>query len=44
MIRNIERNVDDDSYDEMEELLKEIDPDEEDQPYFPPEESKPPHY
>ena len=39
-----DRNVDDDSYDEVEEQLRERDPDEEDRAYFPPEESKPPHY
>ncbi len=38
------RSVDDDSYDEVEEHLRESDPDEEDRAYFPPEESKPPHY
>ena len=39
-----ERNFDDDSYDEVEERLREQDPDEEDRAYFPVEESKPPHY
>ena len=39
-----DRNVDDDSYDEVEEHLREQDPDEEDRAYFPPEESQPPHY
>ena len=39
-----ERDVDDDSYDEVEEYLREQDPDEEDRAYFPPEESQPPHY
>ena len=39
-----DRNVDDDSYDEVEEHLREQDPDEEDPVYFPPEESQPPHY
>ena len=39
-----ERNFDDDSYDELEELLWEQDPDEEDRAYFTIEESKPPHY
>ena len=39
-----ERNFDDDSYDEVEERLREQDPDEEDLAYFPIEESKPPHY
>ena len=39
-----ERNFDDDSYDEVEERLKEQDLDEEDRAYFPVEESKPPHY
>ena len=37
-------NFDDDSYDEVEEDLRKRDPDEEDRAYFPPEESKPPHY
>ena len=44
MKRTPERNPDDDSYDEVEERLRDIDPDEEDLAYFPPEESKPPHY
>ena len=39
-----DRNVDDDAYDEVEEHLREQDPDEEDRAYFPPEESQPPHY
>ena len=39
-----DRNVDDDSYDEVEEHLREQDPDEEDRAYFPLEESQPPHY
>ena len=39
-----ERNFDDDSYHELEEDLRNRDPDEEDRPYFPPEESKPPHH
>ncbi len=39
-----ERNFDDDSFDEMEESLKDIDSDGEEQIYFPLEESKPPHY
>ena len=39
-----ERNFDDDSYDEVEERLREQDPDEEDRAYYPVEESKPPHY
>ncbi len=39
-----DRNVDDDSYDEVEEHLREQDPDEEDRAYFPTEESTPPHY
>ena len=39
-----DRNVDDDSYDEVEEHLREQDPDEEVRAYFPPEESEPPHY
>ena len=37
-------NFDDDSFDEVEEELRKRDPDEEDRVYFPPEESKPPHY
>ena len=41
---NPERNVDDDSYDEIEERLRDIDSEEEDRPYFPLEDSKPPHY
>ncbi len=39
-----ERNFDDDSYDEGEESLRDLDSDEEDRDYFPVEESKPPHY
>ena len=39
-----ERSIDDDSYDELEEDFRKRDPDEEDRAYFPPEESKPPHY
>ena len=39
-----ERNIDDDSFDEVEEDLRKRDPDDEDCAYFPPEESKPPHY
>ena len=39
-----ERNFDDDSYDELEESLREEDLREEDSAYFPVEESKPPHY
>ena len=38
------RNVDNDSYDEVEEHLREQHPDAEDGAYFPPEESQPPHY
>ena len=38
-----DRNVDDDSYDEVEEHLRERDPDEEDLACFPPEKSQPPH-
>ena len=41
---NSDRNFDDDSFDEIEEHIKKQDPDEEDRYYFPPEESKPPHY
>ncbi len=39
-----DRNVEDNSYDEVEEHLREKDSDEEDRTYFPPEESHPPHY
>ena len=39
-----ERDVDDDSYDEVEEYFIEQDPDEEDGAYCPLEESQPPHY
>jgi len=39
-----ERNVDDDSYDEIEERLRREEYDQDDQAYFPVEESKPPHY
>ena len=39
-----ERNFDDDSYDEVEERLREQDPDEEDRAYYSVEESKPSHY
>ncbi len=39
-----ESNFDDDSYDEVEESLRDQDPDEEDRAYFPVKESKPPHY
>ena len=39
-----ERNFDDDCYEEVEETLRDIDPEEEDRAYFPPGESKPPHY
>ena len=39
-----ERNFDDDYYEEVEESLRDIDPEEEDRAYFPPEDSKPPHY
>ena len=38
------RNVDDESYDEVEQHFREDDPDEEDRVYFPPKESQPPHY
>ena len=41
---NRERNFDDDSYDEVEESVREHDPDEADRAYFPVEASKPPHY
>ena len=39
-----ERDVDDDSYDEVDEYLRIADPDEEDRAYFPVKESTPPHY
>ncbi len=39
-----EINVNVDSYDESEESLNDIYPDDEDRSYFPIEESKPPHY
>ncbi|HGY5549411.1 MAG: hypothetical protein AB8B41_06705 [Prochlorococcus sp.] len=39
-----ERDVDDDSYDEVDEYLRIEDPDEEDRAYFPVKESTPPHY
>tara|TARA_B100000700_G_C15006939_1_gene839002 strand:- start:1934 stop:2065 length:132 start_codon:yes stop_codon:yes gene_type:complete len=39
-----ERKFDDDSFDEVEEILRNQDSEEEDQAYFPVEESKPPHY
>ena len=38
------RDIYEESYDEGEEYPGEIDPYEEDQEYFPLEESKPPHY
>ncbi len=41
---NRERKFYDDSYEEVEERLREQDSDEEDRAYFPVEESKPPHY
>jgi len=41
---NSDRNFDDDSFDEVEEHLRGQDPNEEDRAYFPPEDSKPPHY
>jgi len=43
-MKRSERFFDEDSFEEAEEILRDIDPDEEDRPYFPPEESKPPHY
>ena len=39
-----ERYFDEESFEEVEEILRDIDADEEDCPYFPPEESTPPHY
>ncbi|MDP6172109.1 MAG: hypothetical protein QF702_08160 [Prochlorococcaceae cyanobacterium ETNP2_MAG_10] len=39
-----ERDVDDDSYDEVDEHYRNEDSDENDHAYFPVEESKPPHY
>ena len=44
MINKIEKNIDDDASDKVEEFYRNIDPDEDDQPYFDLEESKPPHY
>jgi len=38
------RNFDEDSYDEVEESLRDPDPDQEDRAYYPLEESRPPHY
>ncbi len=37
-------NPDDDSFDPSEEYWREQNPDEENMPYFPIEETKPPHY
>ena len=39
-----ERNSYYDSFEEVEESLRDIDLDEQDRAYFPTEESKPPHY
>ena len=39
-----ERDVDDDSYDEVDEHFRSQESDEEDRAYFPVEDSKPPHY
>ena len=39
-----DRNFDDDSYDEVEERLREQDRNKEDRAYYPVEESKPSHY
>ena len=41
---NKNTNPDNDALDPQEEYWRSEDPDEEDKPYFPPEESKPPHY
>ena len=38
------RNVDDESYDDSEETFRDQDLNEQDQTYFPVNESKPPHY
>ena len=38
------KEIHEDSYEEADENFRDIDSDEEDRPYFPPEESKPPHY
>ncbi len=38
------RDVDDDSYDEVDEYLSSQESDEEERAYFPVEDSKPPHY
>ena len=43
-MQRLERDFNDDSCEEVEESLGRIDPDEEDHVYFPPEQSKPPHY
>ena len=40
----LERDVDDDSYDEVDEYLNSQESDEEERAYFPVEDSKPPHY
>ena len=39
-----ERDVDDDSYDEVDEHFRSQESDEEDRAYFPVEDSNPPHY
>ena len=39
-----ERDVDDDSYDEVDEHFRSQESDEEDRAYFPVKDSKPPHY
>ncbi len=39
-----ESNFDDDSYDEVEELFRDQEPNEEGRAYYPVQESKPPHY
>ena len=39
-----ERDVDDDSYDEVDEHFRSQESDDEDRDYFPVEDSKPPHY
>ena len=44
MISKPKMILNDDSSEQEEEILRDLDPDEDDQPYFPLEESKPPHY
>ena len=42
--KNLVREFDDDSFDEIEEMLRDMDPEYDSQTYFPLEDSKPPHY